>query len=46
LIGISSSVQLLDGFLKSIHGSGKAAIGNPPKEADKDWVVLLQAKKD
>jgi hypothetical protein len=36
--------QLFDGSIKTITASGKAAIGNPPTDADKDWVVLIKAK--
>jgi hypothetical protein len=37
--------KLLDGSVKTIHGPGKAAIGTPPTDTDKDWVVLIQSEE-
>ena len=36
--------QLLDGSVKTIAGPGRMAIGNPPADPDKDWVVLIRTK--
>lgn len=33
---------LLQGTVKRINGPGLQAIGSPPAEADKDWVVLVR----
>ena len=33
--------RLQDGIVKTLSGGGKASIGQPPSEADKDWVVLI-----
>jgi hypothetical protein len=38
--------QLLDSLVKTIHGPGKVSVGNPPADADKDWVVLIHARKN
>lgn len=38
--------QLVDGSIKTITAPGKAVIGNPPTDPDKDWVVLIQARKN
>ncbi|MCP4257614.1 MAG: DUF5060 domain-containing protein [Planctomycetes bacterium] len=36
--------KLLNGSKKEITGPGSVAIGQPPKEADKDWTVLIKLK--
>lgn len=33
--------KLQDGIVKTLTGGGKASIGQPPSEAEKDWVVLI-----
>ena len=36
--------DLQNGTIKTIKGSGAAAIGNPPTETDKDWVALIKSE--
>ncbi len=36
--------ELLRGSVKQITGPGKQSIGQPPKERDKDWAVLLRKR--
>ena len=30
------------GGVRQINGPGKVALGNPPREADQDWVALVR----
>ncbi|MHC4334045.1 MAG: putative collagen-binding domain-containing protein, partial [Planctomycetota bacterium] len=34
--------ELLRGSVKQITGPGAQSIGQPPKESDKDWAVLVR----
>jgi len=34
--------QLLDGSVKSVKGGGGVSLGQPPMDADQDWVVLVR----
>ncbi|CAM4149444.1 DUF5060 domain-containing protein [Zobellia nedashkovskayae] len=36
--------DLLNGSVTSVDAKGTVALGNPPKDKDKDWVVLVQKK--
>ncbi len=36
---------LRDGSVDKIAGPGSAAIGNPPQDADKDWVALIRLQQ-
>lgn len=36
---------LQDGTIKEITGPGRAAIGYPPEDNDKDWVALIRRKQ-
>jgi hypothetical protein len=35
--------QLQDGAVTSVRGGGNADLGAPPRDPDKDWVVLVKA---
>lgn len=37
--------DLMDGSVKTVNASGTVALGNPPKDKDKDWVVLVREHK-
>ena len=37
--------DLMDGSVKTVNASGTVALGNPPKDKDKDWVVLVREYK-
>ena len=37
--------DLMDGSVKTVNASGTVALGNPPKDKDKDWVVLVRELK-
>jgi len=37
--------ELQDGTVKKVDGGAVASLGIPPRDADKDWVVLVQAAK-
>ena len=37
-----SGGALVDGSVKSVTGGGVMALGNPPADADQDWVVLVR----
>ena len=37
--------DLMDGSVKTVNASGTVALGNPPKDKDKDWVVLIREHK-
>ncbi len=39
-----SGGKLQDGSIKEIAGPGLVAIGQPPKDSDKDWAVLIKMK--
>ena len=34
--------KLADGSVKTVTGGGPASLGNPPTDADQDWVVLVR----
>jgi len=34
--------KLVSGSVRSVKGPGQVGIGQPPKDADKDWVALVQ----
>jgi hypothetical protein len=34
--------KLADGSVKSVTGGGAVALGNPPTDADQDWMVLVR----
>ncbi|HPD47925.1 MAG TPA: DUF5060 domain-containing protein [Anaerohalosphaeraceae bacterium] len=36
---------LQQGDIRTVKGPGTVALGNPPKEADEDWVVLVRSEK-
>lgn len=36
--------DLLDGSVTSVDAKGAVALGNPPNDQDKDWVILVQKK--
>ena len=31
-----------DGSVKSVEGGGRCALGDPPTDADEDWVVVVR----
>ena len=35
---------LVSGSVRSISGTGKKPLGDPPAEPGKDWVVLIKVK--
>jgi len=37
--------ELVSGNILSVSGNGFNDLGNPPSESDKDWLVLVEAKK-
>ncbi|MFK7852101.1 MAG: DUF5060 domain-containing protein [Akkermansiaceae bacterium] len=39
-----SGGKLLDGSIKEMHGGIASSMGIPPKDGDKDWVVLVRKK--
>jgi hypothetical protein len=36
--------QLQDGTVREIYGPGKQPLGQPPKEKDKDWTILVRSE--
>jgi hypothetical protein len=34
--------EMLDGAVKTIRGGGKVSLGDPPAEANEDWVILVR----
>jgi hypothetical protein len=34
--------KLMDGSVKSVTGGGSASLGNPPADADQDWLVVVR----
>ena len=37
--------DLMDGFIKDVKAEGRVDLGYPPKEREKDWVVLVRLQK-
>ncbi|MBE0534278.1 MAG: DUF5060 domain-containing protein [Phycisphaerae bacterium] len=37
--------ELQDGEIKTTKGPGAVALGDPPSEVDKDWVILIRSEK-
>ena len=40
-----SGGPLRNGTIRTINGPGSVAIGHPPQDNNKDWVVLIKLKK-
>jgi hypothetical protein len=34
--------SLLDGSVKTVNGSAKVSLGQPPQDPESDWVVLIR----